>query len=223
PASRYYPYELGDKYRDVFGQLGIERVEVIDIRYKEEAEAESHLNILDESDCVFFTGGDQVRLMEILGGTKFLDKLRLRLNAGMTVAGTSAGAAVMSNPMIFDGDEMGFLKGSVNHGDGFGIIDGITVDTHFLVRNRIPRLVQFLLRGHGNIGVGIAEDTGIIISPDMTSRVIGTGMVTIINSSKVSFTDYKTTKIDEQFTSTGFEISFLAPGAKFDFKTNRII
>ena len=159
-ASRYYPRQLGDKYRSAFSKLGVKKIEILDIRSAKEADREENYEKIQASDCIFFTGGDQVRLVEILQNTKLLQVIKDEYQNGKTIAGTSAGAAAASNPMIFDGDEMGFLKGSVNHGEGFGFIENFTVDTHFITRGRISRLTQFLLRGYSNFGIGFAEDTG---------------------------------------------------------------
>ena len=222
-ASKYYPRQLGEKYQIAFRDLGAETIDVLDIRSREEADKEEHFKLLNDAECIFFTGGDQVRLVEMLSETKLLYLIKQRYENGCTLAGTSAGAAAASNPMIYDGDEMGFLKGSVNHTEGFGFIENITIDTHFLVRGRIARLAQFLLRGYSDIGIGIAEDTAIIYSPKETIRVVGNGMITLINSKNLQYTDYQQTKIDEQFTSDGYTLSFLAPEAIYDLKKCKII
>jgi cyanophycinase len=217
-ASKYYPRELGEKYSSAFQDLGAEKIEVLDIRTREEADSEKNCKIIQEAECIFFTGGDQVRLVEIFSETRLLHLIKQQFEAGATISGTSAGAAAAGNMMIFDGDEMGFMKGSVNHSEGFGFLDDVTVDTHFLARGRISRLAQFLLRGYSHLGIGIAEDTGLIIYPDEKIKAIGSGMVTFINSSNITFTDYPETKIDEPFSSLGFQLSFFASGMEYDLR-----
>jgi cyanophycinase len=217
-ASKYYPNELGEKYVRAFMDLGAEQIDVLDIRTREEADLDSHFEKINSADCIFFTGGDQVRLAEILFETKLLYLIKQKYLHGTTIAGTSAGAAIAGNMMIFDGDEMGFMKGSVNHSAGFGFLEDITIDTHFLARGRISRLAQFLLRGYSHLGIGIAEDTCLIIYPDFKVKSVGASMVTFINSKNMIYTDYPETKIDEPFTSIGFQISFFAPGMEYDLR-----
>ncbi|MCD4819319.1 MAG: cyanophycinase [Candidatus Cloacimonetes bacterium] len=222
-ASRYYPRQLGDKYKSAFKNLGVKKIELLDIRTAQEADKEENFEKIKSADCIFFTGGDQVRLVDILQKTKLLQVIKDEYQMGKTVAGTSAGAAAASNPMIFDGDEMGFLKGSVNHSEGFGFINNFTVDTHFITRGRISRLTQFLLRGYSNFGIGLAEDTGIILYPNNQFEVIGSHIVTILNSENVKFTNYKETNIDERFTTDGFQLGFLSPGTIYDINKKSVI
>ena len=216
PTASSIPGRLSRDYINAFSKLGVGNVEVLDIRYRDEADKEKYLKIVEETDLIFFTGGDQERLVKILNGSKLLQQIKIRHQNGMTIAGTSAGAAAASNPMIFKGTQRGFSKGTVSHSEGFGFIENVTIDTHFVNRKRISRLTQFLSGGISNFGIGLAEDTAIIISPDNTFKVIGSGAVTILNSKKMRYTNFHEIKDNEQITSDGMNLSFLFSGTVFD-------
>ncbi len=220
PTASSYPHEVGRNYQEAFARLNITDVEVFDIRYPEEADREEHFAKLAKADLIFFGGGDQVKLVETFQNSKLFQTIKERFFAGtLSVAGTSAGAAAASNPMTFDGDyEEGFRKGRVCCMQGFGFVDNITIDTHFVPRGRISRLSQFLLTGKSTRGIGLDEDTGIIIYPDEKFEVIGTGIVTIINSDKITCSDYEHIEEGDLFCVNNLRIGFLAPGATFSIK-----
>jgi cyanophycinase len=217
PTASTYPAEMCSNYTYTFKSLGVEEVNAFDIRQKDEVDKELHLQKLETAQLVFFTGGDQVKLFNALAGTRMLARIRERFyNGELCIAGTSAGAAVQSNPMIYDGDFKGFNKGSVRSSEGFGFLEGITIDTHFLNRERIPRLTQFIASGGNNRGIGICEDTGIFISPDLKFEVAGSGMVTLISADDQTKSDFSEKKQDEVFSISDLHISFLSHGAAFD-------
>jgi len=195
----------------------------VDIRSPREAEHPDHLAAVDHADLIFFTGGDQVRLVQRLGGSTLLERIRARFAAGATLAGTSAGAAAASDPMIFDGDGRGFRKGSVRHGPGFGFLPEITVDTHFVSRGRISRLAQFLSSGNCHRGIGLGEDTAVFIAPDGIAEVHGCGMVTILSAEHLDVSSYHESEVGGQLTMDGLRLGFLAPGTLFDLAAWRVV
>ncbi len=223
PSASMYPSELGDSYYDTFRKIGAYDVCILDVREKRDTDRTDYLKKVDDCDLIFFTGGDQVKLAELFLGTTLLSRIKRRFNAGATVAGTSAGAAVMSNPLIFDGDGQGMVKGTVRYTEGFGFVKNLTIDTHFMARERIPRLTQFLLGGLSNRGLGIDEDTAAIIGPHNKMEVFGSGMVTTINTKKCTFSNYQNIRHYDSIVTNGSNIGFLQHGTVFNLQYWRIL
>lgn len=226
PTASMYGRELGEEYVELFLKMnvGITKGYVIDARTKEDVLTKpEYVDMLAESDLVFFTGGDQVRLVAAFAGTDAMSMIYNRFLAGATIAGTSAGAAAASNPMIYDGDDEAFLKGAVQHTAGFGFLPNITMDTHFLQRSRIPRLAQFLAARGSEYAIGLDEDTGIIVSPhDHTCTVFGSAMVTFMHNKQMNFTDYDHTKNGALYSVDGLGISFCAADTRFDLTSWKV-
>ena len=218
PTASSYPRSLGDSYYYTFRDLGAKDIHVFDIRNKEEANNQKYLEKISSADLIFFTGGDQVKLVDVIKHTKLFARIKKRWMDGATIAGTSAGAAGACDPLIYDGDKKGFSKGVTKTGEGFGLIKNITIDTHFTERNRIYRLSQFLLSGKSHRGIGLAENTGVIISPDHTMEVIGSGMVTLINSKRATFSNYNMIDNFKPVSANGLNFGFLHSGAVFNLQ-----
>lgn len=217
PSASFYPRDIAFNYIEAFNSLGVEKVDYFDIRYPKEADTESFFKKINEADLLYFSGGDQVKLVNTFEGTQLLEKIKTRFLAGeLSIAGTSAGAAAASNPMTYDGDYNGFIKGSVHYSKGFGFLDDITVDTHFISRGRIARLTQFLLTGLSKKGIGLGEDTGIVISSDNTFEVVGSGMVTLINSEEITHSNFKEIEDGSFYAVNNLKIGFLTAGMKFN-------
>jgi len=134
PSASRSPRGLARQYARAFRSLGALRVFTLDIRSRSEADLNRQAERISESDLIFFTGGDQVRLVRLLGGSRMIEETRQALRRGATVAGSSAGAAAVSDQMLYDGQLRGLHKGRVRHSRGFGFIRGITIDTHFVQR-----------------------------------------------------------------------------------------
>lgn len=220
PSASAYPKEVYDNYNKAFKELGVEHIELFDIRNKEEADNDIYLTKITNADLVFLSGGDQVKLFEVLNGTKLLKLIReLFYKGAFSIAGTSAGSAIASNPMIYDGDYKGFIKGTVCSSEGFGLVDQIAVDTHFLNRERIPRLIQFMIAQKMPKGIGLDEDTSVFISPDLTLDVVGSGMVTLMATDKNTYNNFNDIQQGQAMSINNFKIGFLPPGASFDLKS----
>lgn len=216
-SATLYPTETAEDYYYAFKDIGIINVEIFDIRDKHEASDPEHLEKIETADLVFFTGGDQVRLTRILLKTQLLKRIRERfLNEGLTIAGTSAGASAAANPMTYDGDNQGLVKGTVKFDEGFGFLENITVDTHFVARGRLGRLTQFLCNGYTQRGIGIGENTSITIKPNNTFEVAGTGIVTVVSTSEVNFSNFNEIEDGERISIDGIKIGFLQDGSIFD-------
>jgi cyanophycinase len=224
PTASGYPWDIDRCYTATFGDLGVKDTECLDIRYRDEADREEHLAAIDTADLIYFSGGDQVRLVETLNHTRFFDRIKARFEAGaLHIAGTSAGAAAAGNPVFYDGDRRGTEKGTINFSDGFGLIDGVAIDTHFTARNRLARLCQCLISGRCTNGIGIDEDTGIMVQPNMQLKVFGSGMVTVANSAHVTGSNYRTIDTGGHLRFNNMRIGFLPAGSTFSIRKWSII
>ena len=219
PTASSYPQDICRTYEDAFQDLGIRHTHCLDIRYPDEAEREEHLRTVERADLIFFGGGDQVKLVDTLLHTKLHSCIHDRFAAGnLHIAGTSAGAAAAGNPMLFHGNHDGLVKGSVEHSEGFGFVDGVTVDTHFSERGRIDRLSQFLLAGNCKKGIGLDEDTAIMVCPNDQFTVIGSGRVTVLNSAKVTGSNYNRIADGDPLRFNNMRFGSLAPGSMFSMR-----
>lgn len=185
------PKEIGPEYIKALNYLGAKNVAVLYIEKREQAIDPEVLARLQAADVVIFTGGDQLRLTSILGGTAFhdilLDKYR---NEDFIYAGTSAGAAAASNNMIYQGSSHeALLKGEVKISSGLGLIDGVIIDTHFVIRGRIGRLFQAVVGNPKILGIGLGEDTGLLITNGKQMEAIGSGLVILVDGREIKDTN----------------------------------
>lgn len=177
------PFEVGNNYLEAFGRIGCTNVNLIHIRIREDVQDEEYLERIKNCDAVMFTGGNQMRLTSIFGGTKLLRIIQNRYkNENFIVAGTSAGAMAMSNTMIYEGDATkAHLKGEVKITTGLAFMDGVIFDSHFEKRGRFGRLSQAVGANPSCIGVGLGEDTGMLVTEGNRMEAIGSGLVVIID------------------------------------------
>jgi len=182
------PDEVAAVYKKAFKKLGCIDIGHLKISRREDADTKKSLERLEKCNCILFSGGDQLRLCSILGGTDFMDILRERYETEhFVIAGTSAGAAAMSNTMICGGDETkAYLKGKVELSIGFGFLKEAIIDTHFDARGRFGRLVQAIAAQPGAVGIGLDEDTGVIIEKGTKMRAIGSSSVVIVDGTGIS-------------------------------------
>jgi cyanophycinase len=186
------PYEVGENYLDAFGKIGALNVNVMHIRNRADAMQEEYHRRVKECDTIMFSGGNQLRLSTIFGGTPFLKTVMERYDkeAAFTVAGTSAGAMAMSNTMIYEGNaSRAHLKGEVKITTGLGFIDSVIIDSHFEKRGRFGRLAQTVATNPACIGIGLGEDTGMLITEGNKMEAIGSGCVMIIDGHDISFSN----------------------------------
>ena len=183
------PYEVGENYLDAFGKIGCLNVNTMHIRTRQDLQDRTYIDRLRNCDAVMMSGGNQMRLSTIFGGTEFLNEMirRYKTNPGFLIAGTSAGAMAMSSNMIYEGNATrAHLKGEVKMTSGLGLIDKVIIDSHFEKRGRFGRLAQAVAANPGKIGIGLGEDTGIIITQGNKSEAIGSGLVVIIDGQDIS-------------------------------------
>jgi cyanophycinase len=224
PSASCYPSGVSEDYFYSFKSLGVENIQVFDIREPAEADSEKYLQDIEKTDLLFLTGGDQVKLFHVFRNSELLEKIKhLHFNKGLNIGGTSAGAAVASNPMIYDGNMNGLKKGSVSYSEGFGLIKDITIDTHFISRGRLGRLSQFLCTGIASYGIGLGENTAVFIKPDHTFEVVGTGMITVVDTNNLSFTNFKQIGEGDPIVIHGITTGFLQHGSVFDMKSWKVV
>ncbi len=182
------PDEVAAVYKKAFKKLGCIEIGHLKISRREDADTKRTLERLEKCNGILFSGGDQLRLCSVLGGTDFMDVLRERYETEhFVIAGTSAGAAAMSNTMICGGDETkAYLKGKVELGIGFGFLQEVIFDTHFDARGRFGRLVQAIAAQPGAVGIGLDEDTGVIIEKGTRLQAIGSSSVVIVDGTSIS-------------------------------------
>ncbi len=183
PTASEEPEESAKSYVDVFTELGVKDVQVVDIRTRADAEKEDYHELVHKAAGIMITGGDQLKLTAILGGTRFLEIIKERYTFDdFIVAGTSAGAAALSTPMIYEGEtNKGMLKGDVRITTGLEFLKNVAIDTHFIQRGRIVRMAQCIATNPGCIGVGLEEDTAVLVTEGKYLEVIGSGLVTVVD------------------------------------------
>jgi cyanophycinase len=177
------PEEVGNNYIEAFKRLGCENVGVIHIKKREDVQITEYSDRIKECDGVMFTGGNQLRLSMIFGGTDFLNIILERYkNEHFIVAGTSAGAMAMSNTMIYEGSsDEALLKGKVKITTGLSFIKRVIIDSHFIKRGRFGRLAQSVASNPSCIGIGLGEDTGVLVRNGNELEAIGSGLVLIFD------------------------------------------
>ena len=186
------PYEVGENYLNAFGKIGCTNVDVMHIRNRQDTAKKDFLERISNCDAVMFSGGNQLRLSATDGGTEFLRIMKQRyLEESFLIAGTSAGAMAMSNTMIYEGNATrAHLKGEVKITTGLGFISSLIIDSHFEKRGRFGRLTQAVAGNPGCIGIGLGEDTGMLITDGNKMEAIGSGLVVIIDGHDIIHSNF---------------------------------
>lgn len=182
------PLEVAENYISAFTKMGCTNVDVMNIRNREDAKKQEYEERIAKADGVMISGGDQLRLTTIFGGTKFLEIIIDRYkHDGLVIAGTSAGAMAMSNTMIYQGrSDLAHLKGEVKITTGLAFMPDVIIDSHFDKRGRFNRLAQAVSSNPACTGIGLGEDTGVIVTNSNHIEVIGSGAVVIIDGRDIS-------------------------------------
>jgi cyanophycinase len=213
-------HETGPRYEALFRELGAARVSVMDFDTRRDCQEANRLERLDQATGIFFTGGNQLRLTALLGGTPVAQLIRKRNAAGVTVGGTSAGASILSEHMIAFGDEgASVIAGSVRLAPGLGLTNRFVIDQHFRERDRLGRLITALAYNPFAIGIGLDEDTAVFIGPDETLEVEGSGGVTVVDASEVSFSSADSVSEGQPVAVLGLKVHVLTPGTTFNLST----
>ena len=218
------PKEIGPEYIKALEYLGAKNTAVMYLDKREMASTPDILERLNEADVVIFTGGDQLRLTSILGGTKFHDLLLEKYRTQEFVyAGTSAGAAAASNNMIYQGSSSeALLKGEVKITSGLGLINDVVIDTHFVQRGRIGRLFQSVVGNPRTLGIGLGEDTGLLITNNRDMTAIGSGLVILVDGHEIKDTNLTQVELGQPISISHLIIHVLSINDTFDLKTNKM-
>lgn len=212
------PGEVGADYMEVFTRLGVEDVRVLDTAKREDAGDSGAIDAIKKATGVFFTGGNQARIIEMLKGTQIDTLLHDRLKDGLVIAGTSAGAAMMPDVMIIEGDsETNPRMDVVEMGPGMGFLPGIVIDQHFAQRGRLGRLLAALSQQPAVLGFGIDENTAIAIN-GKDIEVIGESAVTVVDVANITHTNAEALLKDEDIAICGAKLHILPHGYHFDLE-----
>ena len=219
PVASDFPEFAADVYTQAFRNLGVSNPRVLRATSRQDVFQADADVLLDGVTGVFMTGGDQMRLVSILGGTKFADKLRHMVReTNIVLAGTSAGAAGMSTSMIVRGESTPHPhKNSVRLSPGLGFLKNIIIDQHFTERGRISRLITAVSFNPYNLGIGIDENTAIILNKEGMMEVYGQGSITIVDGSQITYNEIAEVADNQEFSVCGVQLHVLRDGLFYDF------
>jgi cyanophycinase len=225
PCASREPAVVGDRYYQLFTQMGVKQVQILDIRYPNEANELRWLEVLNQCTGIFVTGGDQLRLCDLIGGTELLVMIKAKLRSGKVVlAGTSAGAAMMGETMIAGGSSGESPSQSlVELMPGLGILPELLVDQHFHNRNRMARLMSAIAAHPDKLGIGIDEDTCMAIDGVGTFQVLGKGTVTVIDPSDLTHTNHPQVDETAPLSLHNLKVHILSQGDRYDYRNRRVL
>lgn len=225
PTASSYPVEVGENYMKAFTTLGCKDIHVLDIRKKEDSEKQSSIDLVNSADCIMFSGGDQSKISDKIGGTQLhgIMKDRYIREEGFVIAGTSAGAMAMADEMIAGGSATdAFIKGAVIMREGLGLIPELIIDTHFIQRGRFGRQSEAVAKFPDLIGIGLAEDTGMIIKNGNDCTVIGSGMIIIFDGSKITINHEKHLEVGTPMTMANLTVHVLSNSDQYDIRKRKV-
>lgn len=218
-ASRMH--ETGARYEEIFSDIGARRVSVMDFDTRRDCHERGRLERLEEASGIFFTGGNQLRLTTLLGGTPVAKLIRARNAHGVAVGGTSAGASILCEHMIASGDEgSALIAGSVQLAPGLGLTNRFIIDQHFRERDRLGRLLTALAYNPFAVGIGLDEDTAAFISPEEILEVEGSGGVTIVDGTDVTYSSIDKVGDGQPACMLGLRLHILVAGATFNLNNH---
>ncbi|HIK03940.1 MAG TPA: cyanophycinase [Trichormus sp. M33_DOE_039] len=222
-AATELPRDVGENYIRIFERLGAENARIVDTETRDDASSSTALEAIAKATGIFFTGGDQARITSILKDTELDKAIHQRYGEGVVIGGTSAGAAVMPDKMIVEGDsETNPRPEIVDMGPGLGFLPGVVIDQHFSERGRLGRLITALIREPAVLGFGIDENTAMVVT-DSQIEIIGQGSVTVVDESEATYNNLSEILRDESLAICGAKLHILPHGFKFDLKTRKPI
>lgn len=221
-AATGEPAPITEKYLNVFSDLGVQHLEVVDIRSRQDACQPENVQKVARASAVFFTGGDQLRITSQIGDSPVFRSIRAFQESGGLVAGTSAGAAAMPETMLIGGaGDTSHDTRDLSMAPGLGFLAGVTIDSHFAERGRIGRLLGAVARNPKNIGLGLDEDTAVVVHQCVRMRVVGAGALYIIDGTEVSYSSLSEEDTEGILTIHDVKLHVLAPGQSFDLSRRR--
>jgi cyanophycinase len=218
------PEEVGKEYQNVFKRIGVPNTQILNINTRDDANDIRMCEAIKNSKCVFLTGGDQLRVTSILGGTNAYTELRnIYFNGGL-IMGTSAGASVMSSTMVVQGnDNEPAKKCTLKMAPGLGFFKDTIIDQHFDQRGRFGRLLCGVAENPGILGIGIDEDTAIKLYPDLHFEVLGNNTITIIDGNTIKSSNVSELMQDEMLAIIGVSVHTLPAGYGFNMITREVM
>lgn len=218
------PKEVGRNYQEAFGKLGCTNLHLLDIRKREQSEETAIIKLLEEADCVMFSGGNQSKITQYLGKTSLHNVLQERfIKDRIVIAGTSAGAMCMSEEMITGGSSKDSLvKGAVGMDKGMGFIPNLIIDSHFIQRGRFGRLAEAVARFPMIMGIGLAEDTGLVIKKCNTFEVVGSGMVILFDPRNLKHNNEKVLDAGTPMSLVNLKVHVLTNGDRFNITERKV-
>jgi len=216
------PEETGKVYLKAFKRLGVDKVEILNINTRDDADDPDKCKIIEKSRCLFMTGGDQLRITSILGGTRAYSAIKELYRSGGIIMGTSAGASVMSSTMIVEGnDNQPARKCTLKMAPGLGLFEGVIIDQHFDQRGRFGRLLCAIAENPDTLGIGIDEDTAIKVYPDNHFEVIGSNAVTILDGKSIQCSNVSELNPNEILAVMGVTVHALPQGYGFNLENRK--
>lgn len=224
PTASSIPDEVIDNYLKAFKKLKCNDLHIVDIRKREASENPEYIELIKTADCIMFSGGDQSKITSKIGGTLIHKILKERYQYDdIVIAGTSAGAMCMSEEMITGGSSsVSLFKGAVGMGKGMGFIPNLIIDSHFIQRGRFGRLAEAVAKFPKLIGVGLSEDTGIVIKNCNEFEVIGSGMIILFDPNKLVHNNFEILEEGTPMTLTNLTTHVLANGDKFNIEKRAV-
>jgi cyanophycinase len=217
------PDGVFEEYERVFRGLGVRHVANLGVRTREEAKDKKNVSILDDANAVFFTGGDQLKITSQIGDTPIFNRVREIYRAGGLVAGTSAGASVVCSTMLVGGNARTSprLGDTVQMAPGLGFIRDVIIDQHFAERGRMGRLLGAVAQNPKTLGLGIDENTAVVIDGHKSFYVVGAGAVYAVDGRYVSYSNVNETEADKTLAVYDLKLHVLTEGDSFDLTTRR--
>jgi cyanophycinase len=210
--------QLFEQYEKAFRSLGVKHLYHLQINDRQEATLPNKVRILDDATGVFFTGGDQIKITSQIGDTPIFKRIREIYDDGGVIAGTSAGAAVMSETMlVVGGDEQSHvIGGAVRMAPGLGLVDGVVIDQHFMERGRFGRLIGAVAQNPKNLGIGIDEQTAIVVERGNGFYVLGSSAVYVIDGTEVTYSNIAEEDLKKTLSIYNVRMHVLSQGDRFD-------
>ncbi len=224
PTASSIPAEVSENYIQAFEKIGCADLHVMDLRKREQSEDPDNIRLMKSVQCVMFSGGNQSKITKYIGGTPLHQVLKERYRKDrLVIAGTSAGAMCMSKEMIAGGSSReSFIKGAVNMDKGLGFIPNLTIDSHFIRRGRFGRLAEAVAEYPKLIGIGLAEDTGLVIKKGKIFEVIGSGMVILFDPRKLKHNNRAILEEGTPMSLINLKTHVLANGDRFNIKKGKV-
>jgi cyanophycinase len=209
------PEETAREYRAVFTKLGAREIRVVDTATREDAHDPAAVRAIETATGAFFTGGDQLRITSLIGGTPLDDCLHERHRQGLVLGGTSAGASIMSCTMIINGDRGApSALHRIGLSPGLKFIEGPIIDQHFAERGRVNRLLAAIAQQPGKLGIGLDEDTAMVVDGDRF-RVLGSGAVTVLDAEDLTYTNLESAENEGNYALFGVALHIVPSGCGF--------